>query len=286
MPIYQPSDPEISAKKGIHVYYYWLSNCAARVCMALEEKGVEWTPHAVSLLMHENLTDEYFRINPKGLVPAMIHDGVVITESIDILRYIEEQFPQPALYPTDPEARKKVEEWMDTATEAHVGVIKTYMYSLALGGTKKKKHMEEYAKKQPDQELINFHQQTFKGFSQDRILQAERDVFVFFDKLEAELSQHRWLVGDEFSYADITWFVQYFMMKRVGLVNFAKYPNITRWAADLMSRPCFRNGVAALQPWYAPLLCTVLRTKTWVKRGFRLPLKGPRLSLQEAGHAG
>ena len=47
------------------------------------------------------------------------------TESIDILRYLEEQFPEPSLYPTGDDARKEVEAWMNEATENHIGVIKT-----------------------------------------------------------------------------------------------------------------------------------------------------------------
>lgn len=276
MPVYHPSDPQISAMKGIHVYYYFMSNCAQRVCLALEEKGQTWTGHAVNLFTQENTTDEYFRINPKGLVPAMIHDGVVITESIDILRYIEEQFPDPPLYPSDPEQLQKVTEWMDLATEIHVPVIKTYMYALALGASKTPEGMKEYAEKQSDPELIAFHEASIDGISEDRILSAEKDLFAFFDRMEKELGQHQWLVGDKFSHADITWFVQYFLFKRAGIVNFQQYPNIRRWARELMQRPSFTNGIARIQPWYAPLICIVLRIKAWWRRGRLMPLKQAR----------
>ncbi len=278
MPIYHPDDPVISAMKGIHVYYYFMSNCAQRVCLALAEKGVEWTPHAVNLFTQENTTDEYFKINPKGLVPAMIHDGVVITESIDILRYIEEKFPEPSLYPSDPEERQQVDNWMDLATDIHLGVIKTYMYSLVFGASKKPEGMKEYAEKQVDPELIAFHEATIKGFSEDTILAAEHDLFAFFDSMEKELGQHQWLIGDEFTLADITWFVQYFMMQRMGMVNFQNYPNVCRWARELMQRPSYKNGIARIQPWYAPLICLVLRIKAWWRRGRLLALKQPRLA--------
>ena len=70
MPVYEDADPGIKSMKGLHVYHYFMSNCAQRVCIALEEKGKDWTPHAVNLFTRENTTDEYFRINPTGLVPA------------------------------------------------------------------------------------------------------------------------------------------------------------------------------------------------------------------------
>ena len=277
MPTIETTDPQIRAMKGIHVYYHYMSNCAQRVCVAAEEKGLDWIGHPINLFTQENTSDEYFKINPKGLVPAVVHDGVVITESMDILRYFEEHFPDPPLYPTDPEQRRQVDEWMDLATQNHVGVIKTYMYSLAFGRSKKPEQMEHYAEKQVDPELVAFHQQTIDGFSEDRILKAERDVFAFYDGLEKDLSQHRWLVGDEYGYADIAWFVQYFLMNRMGMVNFRNYPNIRRWGADFMQRPSFQNGVARLQPWFAPLICRVVRIKARMRRGAPTPMQ-PRVA--------
>ena len=271
MPVYENTDPDIRSMKGLHVYHYFLSNCAQRVTLALEEKGLDWTPHAINLFTQQNTTDEYFRINPKGLVPALVHDGVVVTESIDILRYIEDQFPDPPLYPSDPEQRREVDKWMDAATENHVRVVKTFMYSTVLGASKKPGMMEDYLSKQTDQELIDFHQTTLSGFEQSRVLEAERHLFAFYDDLEKEFGLHQWLVGDAFSYADIAWFVTYFMNRRVGAVDFRNYPNIRDWGDRIIERPSFKGGVARLQPWYAPLVCLMLRTKSRIQRGGPAP---------------
>ncbi len=271
MPVFENTDPDIRSMKGLHVYHYFLSNCAQRVTLALEEKGQDWTPHAINLFTQENTTDEYFRINPKGLVPALVHDGAVVTESIDILRYIEEQFPEPPLYPSDPEQRREVDNWMDAATENHVRVVKTFMYSTVLGASKKPGMMENYLKKQEDEELIAFHRETLSGFDQNRVLEAERNLFAFYDGMEKELGLHQWLVGDEFSYADIAWFVTYFMNRRVGAVDFRNYPNIRNWGDRIIQRPSFKGGVARLQPWYAPLVCLMLRTKSRMQRGGPAP---------------
>ena len=273
MPVYENTDPGIKSMKGLHVYHYFLSNCAQRVTLALEEKRQNWTPHAINLFTQENTSDEYFRINPKGLVPALVHDGIVVTESMDILRYIEKHFPDPPLYPSDPGRRRKVDSWMDAATENHVRVVKTYMYSQVLGASKKPEMMENYLNKQEDQELIDFHQETLAGFDQSRVLEAERRLFAFYDDMEKELGTRQWLVGDEFSYADISWFVTYFMNHRVGAVDFRNYPNIRNWGERIMLRPSFKGGVARLQPWYAPLVCLMLRTKSRLQRGGPAPTR-------------
>ena len=277
MPVNENTDPDVKSMEGLHVYHYFLSNCAQRATIALEEKGQYWTPHAINLFTQENTSDEYFRINPKGLVPALVHDGVVVTESIDILRYIEEHFPDPPLYPSDPEQRRLVDDSMDSATQNHVAVVKTYMYSQVLGASKKQHMMDRYIEKQQDQELIAFHQDTLDGFEQSRVLEAERRLFGFYDNMEKELGLHQWLVGDEFSYADIAWFVTYFMNRRVGAVDFRNYPNVRNWGERIMQRPSFKGGVVRLQPWYAPLVCLMLRTKSRLQRGGPAPGR-PRMA--------
>ena len=276
MPVHENAEPDIKSMRGIHLYQYFLSNCSQRVCIALEEKGLDWTPHPVNLFTQQNTKDEYFRINPKGLVPAMVHDGVVITESIDILRYIEEHFPEPALYPPDEAERQEVDEWMNLATEKHMDVVKTYMYAMAFDA-KSSEMMEDYAEKQQDEDLIAFHQERAAGFTPSRVLSVERELFAFYDSLEKELGEHRWLVGDRFTYADIAWFVQYFLNDRAGVVDFRNYPNIRRWGALVMQRPSFRRGVTRIQPWYAPLMCLALRIKSRLRRGGPPPMQ-PRLA--------
>ncbi len=119
--------------------------------------------------------------------------------------------------------------------------------------------------------MAEFHQQATAGFPEARIVAAERDLFAFFDRLESELGQHRWLVGDEYSYADIAWFVQYFLMWRTGMVDFVNYPNLRRWAAEIMRRPSFERGIRQLQSWYSPNACKVLKIRSRIRRGGPMP---------------
>ena len=89
-----PENPEARALEGLHLYHSARSNCSARVRLLLEEKGLAWTGHHLDLLKKENISAAYFGINPKGLVPALVHDGKVVIESNDILVYLEKQFPE------------------------------------------------------------------------------------------------------------------------------------------------------------------------------------------------
>jgi glutathione S-transferase len=88
MPVVTPSNEEVLGYRGLHLFHSGVSNCSMRVRMVLEEKSLDWESHHLNILQKEHITPEYFGINPNGLVPTLVHDGVVIIESDDIIDYI------------------------------------------------------------------------------------------------------------------------------------------------------------------------------------------------------
>ena len=76
--------------QGLHLWHAPMSSCSQRVRIALCIKKLSWISHPIKLDRGDHAKAEYLAINPKGLVPSLINDGEVITESIDILNYIEE----------------------------------------------------------------------------------------------------------------------------------------------------------------------------------------------------
>ena len=67
----------------------------------LHLKGVDWVSHPVNLLKAENYTPWYLGINPRGLVPTLVHNGDVQIESNGIISYLDETFTTPRLIPDD-----------------------------------------------------------------------------------------------------------------------------------------------------------------------------------------
>ena len=62
-----------------------MSSCSMRLRLLLVENGIPWSTHETNLGHQENLEDWYLRLNPKGVVPAIVHDGGPVVESNDIL---------------------------------------------------------------------------------------------------------------------------------------------------------------------------------------------------------
>ena len=94
----------------MRLYDYFRSSAAYRVRIALNLKGV--TPDErtfVHLRMGNQRAQDYLALNPQGLVPALaLDDGHVLTQSLAIVEYLEETYPEPPLLPAEAAARARV----------------------------------------------------------------------------------------------------------------------------------------------------------------------------------
>jgi len=96
----------------VKLFTYFRSSAAYRVRIALNLKGLGYDAVPVHLLRDggQHLLDEYRAINPSGLVPAFQDDAITLTQSMAILEYLEEAYPQVPLMPTGAVARAHVRE--------------------------------------------------------------------------------------------------------------------------------------------------------------------------------
>lgn len=94
----------------ITLYDYPRSSAATRVRLALALKGLSYESIEVHLLNEggQQRHSHYLAKNPQGLVPTLVHDGCVITQSLAIIEYLDECYPTPPLLPYDREARAYV----------------------------------------------------------------------------------------------------------------------------------------------------------------------------------
>ena len=79
--------------------YYAPSTRATGVRILLEELGAEYDMHVLNLRRGEQRSADYLAVNPLGKVPAIVHDGAVVTEQAAIYLYLADAFPQRGLAP-------------------------------------------------------------------------------------------------------------------------------------------------------------------------------------------
>jgi maleylacetoacetate isomerase len=94
--------------RGMKLYNYYRSTAAFRVRIALNIKGLPYEYVSRHLRKGEHRTPEYFALNPQGLVPSLEDGGRVYSQSLAIIEYLDEQYPQPPLLPRDPGDRAVV----------------------------------------------------------------------------------------------------------------------------------------------------------------------------------
>ena len=92
----------------MQLYSFFRSGTSHRLRIALNLKGLAAEYVAVDLRTEAHQSAEYKALNPQGLVPTLVKDGKVMTQSPAIIEWLEETHPTPALLPTSPDDRAHV----------------------------------------------------------------------------------------------------------------------------------------------------------------------------------
>ena len=104
------------------LYSFWRSSAAFRVRIALNLKGIDYDIIPVHLRKGggEQHKEPYQALNPNGLVPLYIENGVPLHQSAAIIEYLEEKYPNPPLLPKNLEGRAWVRALtQDIAADIH-----------------------------------------------------------------------------------------------------------------------------------------------------------------------
>lgn len=92
----------------MRLHGFFRSSASWRVRIALNLKGIEVDHVARNLRKAEHRKADYLALNPQGLVPTLEVDGVALGQSLAIIEWLEERYPEPALLPADPVAKARV----------------------------------------------------------------------------------------------------------------------------------------------------------------------------------
>ena len=97
--------------------YYWTTPNGHKITMFLEETGLPYRLKPVNISRGEQFDPDYMKLNPKAVVPTLIHHGYAVVESTVICEYLDEVFPDPPLKPDDPRARAEMRLWTKAVDE-------------------------------------------------------------------------------------------------------------------------------------------------------------------------
>ncbi|CAK9192447.1 unnamed protein product [Sphagnum troendelagicum] len=207
------------------LYSYFGSSCAWRVRLGLLLKGMSRIPYeykAINIVKGEQFTEEFTKLNPLQLVPVLEIDGVKLVDSIAILQYLEEKFPdRRPLLPKD------------LVQRAHIHQA-VYLISANI---------------QPAQNLQILTVIEAKLGSKERLKWAQGIIEKGFTALEQilEKTAGKYCFGDTVTLADVVLVPQVANANRFQ-VDMALYPTIQRIVEALYELPEVEASMPANQP--------------------------------------
>ncbi|MFV8750208.1 glutathione S-transferase family protein [Nannocystaceae bacterium ST9] len=258
----ESTGPSAQPRGAMHVrlYHFPTSLCSQKVRLALAEKGVAWQSTIVNIgPAHEQLQPWYAQINPRLVVPTLVLDDEVVTDSRQIVESIDRRFPGPTLIPA--ELADEVMRWVDLQDrlpmrELELAQTKGLVRWLRRWGLKqKRKQLRKLIRKQP--ELAAVYQAKLDDLDQlERAVAGHAatrelvdEIEVVLDGLEHHLGEHRWLAGDRYTLADLVWTAVIARLEHIGFARTMaahRRPHIADWYARLRERPSWDAMVRRL----------------------------------------
>lgn len=229
------------------LYHANHSTCSQKVRLCLAEKGLEFEGKLVNLATNEHLTPAYLKLNPNGVVPTLVHDGAVITDSGVICEYLDEVFPTVPMLPTDPAGRAEVRAWGRYLDEVPTAAIRVPSFNMAFLPRFDDLDDDSFQQSQADVRPIRkrfYERMGRKGFG-DAEVDAALDQFnSTLERMEKRLANNTWLSGEKFGMADI---IMLPLIDRMDDLAFAhmwqeKFPNVTDWLGRSKQRPSFSKA--------------------------------------------
>lgn len=217
------------------------STCSQKVRLCLAEKALAFEAREVNLASQEHLTPAYLALNPNGVVPTLVVDGTPIIESSVICEYLDELAPPPSLTPPDALGRARMRAWMRYLEEVPTAAIRIPSFNRIFAGAHEDISDAEF------NELIapmplrrQFYREMGRaGFSQHRVSQSLDRLRQTLERAERAVTEG-WLVGEQFTLADILLIPTVVRMEDLGLAHlWSDLPAFADWFERVQKRPSF-----------------------------------------------
>ena len=209
------------------LYGFWRSLATYRVRVALALKGLSADVVSIDLLQGKQHDVSYRDVNPQGVVPALIvDDGPPLFQSMAILEYLEETYPEPPLLPRDPRGRARVRGLAQiVVSDGHpliVPRIRAYM--------EKELGLDEAAR---NRWLAHWSLEALKAVE---------------GHLAKEKSTGRYCHGDMVTFADVCIASQVIGARDYFKCDVSRVPTVMRVYGECMKLPAFDNALPQKQP--------------------------------------
>ncbi|MED5356274.1 MAG: glutathione S-transferase [Pseudomonadota bacterium] len=260
-------------QQGIHLYHFPLSLDSQKVRQGLEELGVQWQSHPVLLSAHQQFLPSYVRINSRCVVPTLVIDGKVTTDTINMLDLLAARFGAAnQCFEISEAERALVNYWVDKAaglfiealTYGHVeGVKKPFPLGNASESGRSHRDkvdlltglIETYKNDPTVKTAYEKKRAVIEATQEAMVAPGQMSAIVDATRVELEDLAHQlasgqfahggWLASDAFSLADVQWGAVLYRLQWLGLqpLLWEKGSIISAYAEKLFAKASFQTGV-------------------------------------------
>lgn len=229
----------------LELYNFPNSTCSQKVRIVLAEKSLEWKDHRIQYGDH--LKPDYLELNPNGVVPTLVHDGVPIIDSSVICEYLDEVFPQNSTTPPDAIGRAKMRAWLRYIEEVPTPAVRYPSFNRVLVRKLQKMTKEEFdraADKRPLRKHF-YHRMGQTGFPKKDIDAAFENLRNAYGRMERALGETGgpWIMGGQFTLVDVCFVPTTDRMDDLGYADMwqRSLPRVTGWWSRIKARPSYKT---------------------------------------------
>lgn len=227
------------------LYTFHNSICTQKVFITLAEKDLSYDEHLINLFAAEQYDPEYLKLNPKGVVPTLVHDGRAIPESSLICEYIDEVWPDSPLAPDDPYLKTKMRQFSKLVDETIFEATRELSFSAMF-----RERMKTMPEEQREKRFANVGdpnkgarlKSTYElGVESPYVFQAIGNWEKAFKAMDAALEEFGgpWLLGKAFTLADINMIPYLWRIEYLNLIDIwmDDRPRVAEWWERAKARP-------------------------------------------------
>ena len=237
------------------LYHNDMSVCAQKVRLCLAEKALSYEAKHLNLRAGDQQKPDYLKLNPKGVVPTLVHDDVVVTESIVINEYLDDAFLEHPLKPATPAGRAKMRWWTKQIDDSIFAATGTVSMSIAFHHQYSPDVLDELTRQRGPSYRARFALLQ-KGVDNPNFPDAIKRLYKMVADMDAALERGPWLAGEMFTLADIAYAPYLTRLDHLKFLGFLdRYPHTAAWYERMCARDTYRAALAAqFNAKYLPLM--------------------------------
>jgi glutathione S-transferase len=226
----------------LELYHGGHTTCSRKARLCLREKSLPYKSHFLNLRAFDQHAPEYVALNPNGVVPTLVDDGVPVIDSMLINEYLDETYEDIRLRPRTPIEKARMRVWTKLAADHGLAAVVPRIWPTFKAHTDKlaPDELEQKIARVPLKERRDRWTKVVRSGFGERDNDAGHDAAkLIVGSMETRFGDGPWLMGEQYTLADVDLipFVDRIEEFYKDIFNPTATPKVAAWLARMRARP-------------------------------------------------